>query len=40
VGNDWQRQQQKVIDHIKAQGFYVTANDKEFPKSLLSNQIK
>ena len=24
LGNDWQRQQQKVIDHIKAQGFYVT----------------
>ena len=22
-GNDWQKQQQKVIDHIKAQGFYV-----------------
>ncbi|MFZ1452248.1 MAG: hypothetical protein WAT20_06065, partial [Ferruginibacter sp.] len=27
LGNDWQRQQQKVIDHIKAQGYYVT--DKE-----------
>jgi acetylornithine deacetylase/succinyl-diaminopimelate desuccinylase-like protein len=27
VGNDWERQQQKVIDHIKAQGFFVT--DKE-----------
>ncbi|MFM1928915.1 MAG: hypothetical protein RL387_243 [Bacteroidota bacterium] len=26
-GNDWKRQQNKVIDHIKAQGFYVT--DKE-----------
>jgi acetylornithine deacetylase/succinyl-diaminopimelate desuccinylase-like protein len=26
-GNDWKRQQQKVIDHIKAQGYYVTAND-------------
>jgi len=24
VGNDWERQQQKVIDHIKAQGFFVT----------------
>lgn len=23
LGNDWQRQQQKVIDHIKAQGYYV-----------------
>ncbi|TKC00252.1 M20/M25/M40 family metallo-hydrolase [Pedobacter cryophilus] len=27
LGNDWERQQQKVIDHIKTQGFYVT--DKE-----------
>jgi len=27
MGNDWQRQQQKVIDHITAQGYYVT--DKE-----------
>ena len=27
LGNDWERQQQKVIDHIKAQGYYVT--DKE-----------
>jgi acetylornithine deacetylase/succinyl-diaminopimelate desuccinylase-like protein len=24
LGNDWRRQQQKVIDHIKAQGYYVT----------------
>jgi len=24
MGNDWKRQQQKVIDHIKAQGYYVT----------------
>ena len=24
LGNDWKRQQQKVIDHIKAQGYYVT----------------
>ncbi|WP_201767606.1 peptidase dimerization domain-containing protein [Sediminibacterium sp. C3] len=27
LGNDWKRQQQKVINHIKAQGFHVT--DKE-----------
>lgn len=27
AGNDWQKQQQKVINHIKAQGFFVT--DKE-----------
>ena len=24
AGNDWKRQQQKVIDHIKAQGYHVT----------------
>ena len=24
VGNDWQKQQQKVVDHIKAQGYYIT----------------
>ncbi|MFL5742817.1 MAG: M20/M25/M40 family metallo-hydrolase, partial [Flavisolibacter sp.] len=24
LGNDWKRQQQKLIDHIRAQGFYVT----------------
>jgi len=27
LGNDWQKQQQKVIDHIKTQGYHVT--DKE-----------
>jgi acetylornithine deacetylase/succinyl-diaminopimelate desuccinylase-like protein len=27
LGNDWKRQQQKVIDHIIKQGFYVTEND-------------
>jgi acetylornithine deacetylase/succinyl-diaminopimelate desuccinylase-like protein len=27
LGNDWSRQQQKVIDHIKAQGYYVTEKD-------------
>ena len=27
LGNDWERQQQKVIDHIKTQGYYIT--DKE-----------
>ena len=26
LGNDWKRQQQKVIDHIVQQGFYVTEN--------------
>jgi acetylornithine deacetylase/succinyl-diaminopimelate desuccinylase-like protein len=27
LGNDWQRQQQKVIEHIRKQGYYV--NDRE-----------
>ena len=27
LGNDWKRQQQKVINHIKANGYYVTANE-------------
>ncbi len=27
LGNDWKRQQQKVIDHIKAQGYYVTGKE-------------
>jgi acetylornithine deacetylase/succinyl-diaminopimelate desuccinylase-like protein len=27
LGNDCKRQQQKVIDHIKAQGYYVTNNE-------------
>jgi acetylornithine deacetylase/succinyl-diaminopimelate desuccinylase-like protein len=27
VGNDWQRQQQKVIDHIIAQGFHVIGEE-------------
>ena len=27
LGNDWKRQQQKVIDHIKSQGYYVTDSE-------------
>ncbi len=27
LGNDWRRQQQKVIDHIKGQGYYVTDHE-------------
>ena len=27
LGNDWQRQQQKVVNHIKNQGFYITENE-------------
>jgi len=27
LGNDWKRQQQKVTDHIKAQGYYVTDHE-------------
>lgn len=38
LGNEWKRQQQKVIDHIKAQGYYVTEKEptqterKQYPK--------
>lgn len=27
LGNDWKKQQQKVMDHIISQGFYVTENE-------------
>ncbi len=27
LGNDWKRQQQKVINHIKAEGYYVTNSE-------------
>ena len=27
LGNDWQRQQQKVVNHIKAQGYFVTDHE-------------
>ncbi|MDN3655961.1 M20/M25/M40 family metallo-hydrolase [Ferruginibacter paludis] len=27
MGNDWKRQQQKVIDHIKSKGYFVTTNE-------------
>ncbi|MDQ6610112.1 MAG: M20/M25/M40 family metallo-hydrolase, partial [Bacteroidota bacterium] len=27
LGNDWKKQQQKVIDHIKEQGFYILENE-------------
>ena len=27
LGNDWKKQQQKVIDHIKAQGYFVTSTE-------------
>ena len=27
LGNDWKRQQQKVIDHIKGQGYFVTDHE-------------
>jgi acetylornithine deacetylase/succinyl-diaminopimelate desuccinylase-like protein len=26
-GNDWKKQQQKVIDHIKSKGYYVTDHE-------------
>ena len=42
LGNDWQRQQQKVIDHIKAQGYFVTdeePTDEERKKHLKIIQV-
>jgi acetylornithine deacetylase/succinyl-diaminopimelate desuccinylase-like protein len=27
AGNDWQKQQQKVIDHIRSQGYYITDHE-------------
>lgn len=27
IGNDWKKQQQKVIDHIKLQGYYITDHE-------------
>ncbi len=27
LGNDWKKQQQKVINHIKGKGYYITANE-------------
>lgn len=27
LGNDWKKQQQKIINHIKAEGYYVSEND-------------
>ncbi len=38
IGNDWKRQQQKVVAHIKSQGYYVTEQEptdeerKKYPK--------
>jgi len=38
LGNDWKRQQQKVISHIKSQGYFVTDHEptteerKQYPK--------
>jgi len=43
LGNDWKRQQQKVIDHIVGQGFYVTekeVTDEERSKYRKIVQIK
>jgi acetylornithine deacetylase/succinyl-diaminopimelate desuccinylase-like protein len=42
-GNDWKKQQQKVIDHIVRQGFYVTSNeptDEERKKYVKIVQVK
>jgi acetylornithine deacetylase/succinyl-diaminopimelate desuccinylase-like protein len=43
LGNDWKKQQQKVIDHISQQGFYVTENapsDEERSKYAKIIQVK
>lgn len=43
LGNDWKRQQQKVIDHIISQGFYVTEkepSDEERAKYAKIVQVK
>jgi acetylornithine deacetylase/succinyl-diaminopimelate desuccinylase-like protein len=43
LGNDWKKQQQKVIDHISEQGFYVTENeptDEERTKHAKIVQVK
>jgi acetylornithine deacetylase/succinyl-diaminopimelate desuccinylase-like protein len=39
VGNDWKRQQDKVIEHIKSQGFYVTDNDPTDQERLTHEKI-
>jgi len=38
-GNDWQKQQQKVIDHIKAQGFFVTDKEPTDQERKLNSKI-
>ena len=38
-GNDWKRQQEKVINHIKAQGFYVTDKDPTEEERKVNNKI-
>lgn len=39
AGNDWKRQQQKVIDHIKAQGYHVTAAEPTNEERALYDKI-
>ena len=39
VGNDWKRQQNKVIEHIKSQGFYVTETDPTDQERLTHEKI-
>jgi acetylornithine deacetylase/succinyl-diaminopimelate desuccinylase-like protein len=38
-GNDWKRQQEKVINHIKAQGFYVTDKEPTEEERKVNNKI-
>jgi acetylornithine deacetylase/succinyl-diaminopimelate desuccinylase-like protein len=39
AGNDWKRQQQKVIDHIKAQGYHVTTVEPSDEERVLYDKI-
>ncbi len=39
AGNDWRRQQQKVVDHIRAQGFHVTGAEPTDAERLAHDRI-
>ena len=39
LGNDWKRQQDKVVDHIKSQGFFVTENEPTDEQRLMHDKL-
>jgi acetylornithine deacetylase/succinyl-diaminopimelate desuccinylase-like protein len=39
LGNDWKKQQQKVIDHIRGQGYYITAQEPSGPERSTHEKI-